>query len=31
MALLLGFNEKQSILTSDIFLKANDENTLKTP
>lgn len=30
MALLLGFKEKQSILNSDIFLKANDENTLKT-
>lgn len=31
MALLLGFKEKQSVLTSDIFLKASDENTLKTP
>jgi len=31
MALLLGFKEKQPILTSDILLKANDEETLKTP
>jgi len=31
MALLLGFKEKQTILTPDIFLKANDEDTLKTP
>lgn len=28
MALLLGFKEKQPILTPDIFLKANDEITL---
>lgn len=31
MALLLGFKEKQNILTPEILLKANDENTLKTP
>lgn len=31
MALLLGFKEKQPLLTPDIFLKANDEDTLKTP
>jgi hypothetical protein len=31
MALLLGFKEKQATLTPDIFLKANDEDTLKTP
>lgn len=31
MALLLGFKEKQSILTPDIFLKSNDEDTLKIP
>ena len=31
MALLLGFKEKQPVLNSDIFLKANDEGNLKTP
>lgn len=31
MALLLGFKEKQPVLTPDIFLKANDENNLTTP
>lgn len=31
MALLLGFKEKQTILTPEILLKANDENTLKAP
>ena len=31
MALLLGFKEKQPMLTSEILLKANDEDVLKTP
>lgn len=31
MSLLLGFKEKQPQLNSDIFLKANDENSLTTP
>jgi type II secretory pathway predicted ATPase ExeA len=31
MALILGFKEKQPVLNSDIFLKANDENNLTTP
>jgi type II secretory pathway predicted ATPase ExeA len=31
MALLLGFKERLPVLNADLFLKANDENTLKTP